>query len=94
MNEKIYEELIQSDAFISEENFERIIETTRNVYEGSYIYAIIHYCEENDIDLEDIKLFLTNSLLLKIQNEAIENNLLKNSASARKSYLNLEQIFP
>ncbi len=94
MNEKIYEELIQSDAFISEENFERIIETTRNVYEGSYIDAIIHYCEENDIDLEDIKLFLTNSLLLKIQNEAIENNLLKNSASARKSYLNLEQIFP
>lgn len=94
MNQAIYEELIKSNNFISEEKFERIIETNRHNYDGSYIDAIIHYYEENDIDLEDVKLLLTDSLLLKIKNEAIEKNLLKESTLTRKTYLNLEQIFP
>lgn len=94
METDIFEELMNTHHFISEEQFERIIETNKHLYDGSYIDTIIDYYEEHSIDLEDIKLLLTNSLLLKIKNEAIENNLLKDAALTRKTYLNLEKIFP
>lgn len=44
--------------------------------DGNYIETIIEFCDENFIDLLDIKTLIHPTLKEKIRNEAIESGLL------------------
>jgi len=44
--------------------------------ECSYIDAIIHYCEENDVDFDIVPKLISNSIKEKLQAEAINLNFL------------------
>ena len=44
--------------------------------ECSYIDAIMHYCEENDVDFDIVPKLISNSIKEKLQAEAINLNFL------------------
>ena len=51
--------------------------------EMSYIDAIIHFCEENKIDLESVPKLISKPLKEKIKYEAMELNFLKKTSRAK-----------
>ena len=51
--------------------------------EMSYIDAIIHFCEQNSIDLESVPKLIPKPLKEKIKYEAQELNFLKRSSRAK-----------
>ena len=55
------------------------------VLEGKmkYIDAIIHFCEQNSIDVEFVPKLITKPLKEKVKYEAMELNFLKKSSRAK-----------
>jgi hypothetical protein len=51
--------------------------------EMSYIDAIIHFCENNNIDLESVPKLISKPLKEKIKYEAMELNFLKKTSRAK-----------
>ncbi len=51
--------------------------------EMSYIDAIIHFCEQNNIDLESVPKLISKPLKEKIKYEAMELNFLKKTSRAK-----------
>ena len=49
----------------------------------NYIYAIIHFCEQNNIDVESVPKLISKPLKEKIKYEAQELNFLKRSSRAK-----------
>jgi hypothetical protein len=49
----------------------------------NYIDAIIHFCEENNIDLESVPKLISKPLKEKIKYEAMELNFLKKTSRAK-----------
>ena len=47
----------------------------------SYMEAVIHYCEENDIDIATVNPLINKSLKEKIKNEATKLKMLKGSSA-------------
>lgn len=64
-------------------NFISDIEQIREIGNVEYMDAVIHYCEENGLELEDIGAFIRNNVTMiqsKIQEEAENLNFLEKSA--------------
>ena len=51
--------------------------------EMNYIDAIVHFCENNSIDLESVPKLISKPLKEKIKYEAMELNFLKKTSRAR-----------
>jgi hypothetical protein len=51
--------------------------------EMNYIDAIIHFCEQNNIDLESVPKLISKPLKEKIKYEAMELNFLKKTSRAK-----------
>jgi hypothetical protein len=51
--------------------------------EMNYIDAIIHFCEQNNIDLESVPKLIPKPLKEKIKYEAMELNFLKKTSRAK-----------
>ena len=51
--------------------------------EMNYIDAIVHFCENNNIDLESVPKLISKPLKEKIKYEAMELNFLKKTSRAR-----------
>jgi len=51
--------------------------------EMNYIDAIVHFCEQNNIDLESVPKLISKPLKDKIKYEAMELNFLKKSSRAK-----------
>jgi hypothetical protein len=49
----------------------------------NYIDAIVHYCDDNKIELESVGKLISKPLKEKIKAEAIELNFLKRTSRAR-----------
>ena len=49
----------------------------------NYIDAIIHFCEQNNIDVESVPKLISKPLKEKIKYEAMELNFLKRSSRAK-----------
>ncbi len=81
--------LVISEIFFSKETFEYYLEKNKSKYDYSYLDTIINFCNENEIDPEDVKDFISHSLKLKITNEAINNRMLRTN----KKPINLNSIF-
>lgn len=79
--EKELENKFYSQAKVSQD-IEEIY--SKNV-DMNYIDSVMHFCEENKIELESIPKLLSKPLKEKIKYEAMELNFLKRSSRARLS---------
>ena len=66
----------ETTRFMNKKTFSRLIETTVFTTELSYMDAEVHICEKNNIELEDVKRYLTPSILDHLEAEARSLNFL------------------
>ena len=70
--------------FICPSKFAQEIESLVHTTEGmSYIDAIVHFCDKNNIDIESVPKLIPKPLKEKIKYEAQELNFLKRSSRAK-----------
>jgi hypothetical protein len=65
---------------ITKQDFALDVEKLVKTMEMSYIEAIIHYCDTNNLDPVDISKLCVGSLKEKLEAEAQRNNLLPKSS--------------
>lgn len=54
-----------------------MVETMVRRADLNYIDAIVHLCEENQLEVEDVKKYLTPSIVEKLEGEAMSLNFLE-----------------
>lgn len=64
------------EVMLTKVRFNRMIESTVNKHSLSYIDAIVHVCEENNLEIEDVKKFIGEPVKEKIEAEARRLNYL------------------
>ena len=69
--------------FLSQSKFSNDIEKLVSVSGLTYIEAIVHYCEENLIEIETVPKLLSKPLKERIKCEATQLNFLKKSSTAK-----------
>ena len=62
------------------QEIEKIVQTNLDM---NYIDAIIHFCEQNNIDVESVPKLISKPLKEKIKYEAMELNFLKKTSRAK-----------
>ena len=62
--------------FLNKNKFTKLIENTVVDMKLSYMDAILHLCEKNDIDPEDVKKFVSPIIKGKLEAEAMSLNFL------------------
>ena len=81
MNE--LEKALQSK-FFSSAGFAQEIETLVQVHKDmNYIDAIIHYCDQNEIELETVPKLISKPLKEKLKYDAQELNFIKRTSRAK-----------
>jgi len=63
-----------------------IEEIYRENEDMNYIDSVIHFCEQNNIELESISKLISKPLKEKLKFDAMELNFLKKSSKARLSF--------
>ena len=77
-------EKVLESKFFCPSRFAQEIESIVQLNNGmSYIDAIIHFCENNNIDLESVPKLISKPLKEKIKYEAMELNFLKKTSRAK-----------
>jgi hypothetical protein len=77
-------EKVLESKFFCPARFAQEIETLVHSEEKmSYIDAIIHFCEKNNIDVESVPKLISKPLKEKIKYEAMELNFLKKTSRAK-----------
>ena len=77
-------EKVMESKFFCPSRFAQEIESLVQVNtEMNYIDAIIHFCEQNNIDIESVPKLISKPLKEKIKYEAQELNFLKRSSRAK-----------
>jgi hypothetical protein len=77
-------EKILESKFFSAAGFAQEIETlVQENKDMNYIDAIIHFCDQNSIDVENVPKLISKPLKEKIKYEAQELNFLKRSSRAK-----------
>jgi hypothetical protein len=71
------------DKFMSQTKFSSEIEDIVKSSNLSYIESVLHYCEENSIELETISKLISKPLKERIRCEAMDLNFLKKSSRAK-----------
>ena len=69
--------------FLCSNRFAQEIETIVSKDKVSYIDDIVHYCEQNSIDVESIPKLISKPLKEKLKWEATQLNFLKKTTRAR-----------
>ena len=77
-NDKLLE-----DKFMTTVRFSTEVETLVNSDSMSYIDAIIHYCDTNDIELETVSKLISKPLKEKLKYEAQQLNYMKKTSKAK-----------
>jgi len=62
--------------FINKKKFTRMTEDTVRTKSMSYMDAVVYLCEENNLEIEDVKKYITTSIKEKIELEAMNLNFL------------------
>jgi len=62
------------------QEIEKLVQTDPDM---NYIDAIIHFCEQNNIDVESVPKLISKPLKEKIKYEAMELNFLKKTSRAK-----------
>lgn len=77
------EDNILEDKFMTVARFSTEVETLVNSDAMSYIDAIIHYCDVNDIELETVPKLISKPLKEKLKHEAQQLNYMKKTSRAK-----------
>ena len=72
--------------FLNKNRFTKLVENTVYDLKISYMDAIIHLCEKNDIELEDINKFISPIIKVKIEAEAMGLNFLPKTNSLDSAF--------
>lgn len=62
--------------FLTKTKFTKLIEDAVATHRVSYMDAVIHVCEFNDVDIEEVRRFISSSIKEKIEAEARQLNFL------------------
>jgi hypothetical protein len=77
------EKVLESKFFCPSRFAQEIESLVQNNDDMSYIDAIIHFCEKNNIDVESVPKLISKPLKEKIKYEAMELNFLKKTSRAK-----------
>ena len=69
-------------SFLAKKKFSKMIEDTVRQKIMSYMDAVVYLCEENTIEIEDVKKYLSTSIKEKIELEAMNLNFLPKSGES------------
>lgn len=82
MDNELEKEL--QDKFISSNKFVQEIEKlVQDNLDMNYIDAIVHFCDQNSIELESVPKLITKPLKEKLKYEAMELNFLRRNSRAK-----------
>ena len=73
------------DQFLTKSKFTKLIEKTVAELKIPYMDAIIKVCENNEIEIDDVKKFISPVIKDKLEAEAMELNLLPKKNSIDES---------
>ena len=76
------------EQFLTKSKFTKLIEKTVADLKIPYLDAIIKVCETNDIELEDIRKFISPVIKDKLEAEAMDLNFLPKKNSIDSSLFN------
>ena len=76
------------EQFLTKSKFTKLIEKTVADLKIPYMDAIIKVCETNDIELEDIRKFISPVIKDKLEAEAMELNFLPKKNAIDSSFFN------
>jgi hypothetical protein len=76
-------EKVLESKFFCPSRFAQEIEGLVHSSDMNYIDAIVHFCEQNNIDVESVPKLISKPLKEKIKYEAMELNFLKKSSRAK-----------
>jgi hypothetical protein len=62
--------------FLTKNKFTKLIESTVSELSIPYMEAILHVCEKNDIEPEDVRKFISPVIKSKVEAEAMQLNFL------------------
>ena len=62
--------------FLTKTKFSKMVEEVVYVKRISYMDAVIHICEENEFEIEDMRKYISNVIKEKIEAEAMRLNFL------------------
>lgn len=62
--------------FLTKSKFTKLVESTVTELKIPYMEAILHLCEKNDIEPEDVKKFISPIIRDKLEAEAMKLNFL------------------
>jgi len=77
------EKVLESKFFCPTRFAQEIENLVHSEEKMSYIDAIIHFCEKNNIDVESVPKLISKPLKEKIKYEAMELNFLKKTSRAK-----------
>ena len=66
--------------FMTKPKFRKLVDGTVRRHNMTYMDAVIHVCEENGIELEDVKRYVNVVLKGKLEAEAMSLNFLEKNA--------------
>ena len=61
---------------MSKKKFTRMVEDAVKKKSLTYMDAVVHLCEDNQLEIEDVKKYITTSIKEKIELEAMNLNFL------------------
>ena len=70
-----------TNELLTYESFAKKIVDICEEFSLNYIEAVLHYCEENDIDVEDIVKLINPNMKERIKGSAIEMGLMKKEST-------------
>lgn len=68
-----------SEGFLTKVKFTKLIEETVIINRVSYIDAILIVCEKNDLEVEDVKKYISSVIKDKLEVEAMDLNYMPKS---------------
>lgn len=71
--------MTEEKQFLTKQKFAKLIEDFVQKRSVSYMDAVINVCQDNDVDIEDVRKFITPIIKDKIQAEAMKLNFLPRS---------------
>lgn len=69
-------EASDNNQFLNKKSFSDLIEVTVFTTELNYMDSIIHVCDKNNVELEDVKRYLSKSILEHVEAEAMSLSFL------------------
>jgi uncharacterized protein YdhG (YjbR/CyaY superfamily) len=67
---------MESEQLLTKSKFTKLVEETVKDHRSSYMDAIIHICDNIDVDLEDVRRFVSPVIKEKLEAEAQRLNFL------------------